>query len=419
MEKSNPYIAKPLLERFLRYVKIWTTSDAHRADRGIIPSTEQQRDFAYVLEKELHSLGIKDIFVSEHAYVYARIPATPGYENVPSIGFLAHMDTVPDVPGEHVNPQVIENYDGKPIPLKTGIILDPKEDRYLDDAAGQTIVTSDGTTLLGADDKAGIAAIMTAADILLNGTEEYKQPHGQIEIIFSPDEETGHGTDKIQLDRIQSKYCYTLDGGHIGELEIECFTAWKSDVIFNGVSRHTGTARPDMVNAITMAGTFVNLLPQNESPEATDNYLGFYAPMHISGHQETASVSIFLRDFYDESMERRKTTVEVLAKAVEQRFCGGSVEIKHTKQYQNMKKKIDENPEVADKLFQAAKKLGITPGCKPIRGGTDGSRLTEMGIPTPNIFTGGHNFHSRTEWASIDQMTYAVRMILELTALSA
>ena len=411
MKHCNDKFAKPLSERFLRYVQIWTTSDDEKADKGIMPSTERQRDFAYILEKELKALGIDDVFVDTHAYVCARIPASKGYEKAPSVGFLAHMDTAGEVSGKDVQPQVIKNYDGSVIKLKDGVTLDPAEDADLTKSIGETIICTDGTTLLGADDKAGIASIMTALDFLLNID---KKPHGQIEVIFSPDEETGHGMDKVPLDWIQSKQCYTIDGGHIGELECECFTAWKSEIVFTGKSKHTGTARPDMVNAVTMAAAFVNLLPQNESPEATDGYLGFYAPMSIEGHIEKAEVVLFLRDYTDEAMERRKKTVSVLAKAMEHKFPGSSVKVKHTKQYVNMKAKMDEHPEVMQTLLKAAANLGIEPIMKPIRGGTDGSRLTEMGIPTPNVFNGGHNFHSRREWASLNQMTYAVGIIGEL-----
>ncbi len=422
MEKTNTHIEKPLLERFLRYVTTWTTSDLEAADKGICPSTECQRDFAYTLEKELKELGIEDVHVTEHAYVCARVPATKGFEHISSVGFLAHMDTVQGVSGKDVKPQVIENYDGSCISLKEGVQLNPVFDKDLTSSIGETIITTDGTTLLGADDKAGIAAIITAIDLILHNKnidtdEKIPVQHGPIEIIFSPDEETGHGMDNVPLEWIQSTACYTLDGSHIGELEIECFSAYKSELIFKGKSKHTGTARPDMVNAVTMASNFVSMLPQNESPEATDGYLGFYAPMKISGHLEEAEVTLYLRDFDDESMKRRMEAVEIFAKAIEQKFLGSSVIVKHTKQYLNMKKKLDENPSVTKNLFEAAKNLGIEPVCKPIRGGTDGSRLTQMGIPTPNIFTGGHNFHSRSEWASLNQMTYATRMVLEIIKL--
>ncbi len=402
-----------LLERFLRYVKTWTESNTENADNGIQPSSPMQTDFAKELEKELKSIGITDIFVSEHAYVCARLPATKGYENFPSVGFLAHMDTVDEVTGKNVNPQVFKNYDGSVLNIGNGILLDPAKDNDLKVSVGETIITTDGTTLLGADDKAGIAAIMTAMESIIKDNI----PHGQIEVIFSPDEETGHGMDNVPVDWIQSKQCYTLDGGHIGELEVECFTAFKSDVTFTGVSTHTGTARATMVNSITMLSAFVNFLPQTESPEATDGYQGFYAPMQISGGIEQSNLTIFNRDFTMEKMQRRLDAIDTFAKAIEAKFPGGKVDVKHTKQYVNMKEKLDENPLVVEKLTQAVKNLGITPVFNPIRGGTDGSRLTEMGIPTPNVFTGGHNFHSRSEWASLNQMEASTKTVIELVKL--
>ena len=407
MKKTN------LLERFLKYVKTWTESNSENADKGIQPSSPMQTEFAKELETELKSLGITDIFVSEHSYVCARIPPSKGYENCPSIGFLAHMDTVEEVTGKNVNPQIFENYDGSILSIGNGIVLDPATDNQLAESTGQTIITTDGTTLLGADDKAGIAAIMTAAETII----KENIPHGQIEIIFSPDEETGHGMDNVPFNWIQSKQCYTLDGGHIGELESECFTAYKSELTFTGISTHTGTARPNMVNSITMLSAFVNFLPQTESPETTDGYQGFYAPMQISGGIEQSHLTIFIRDFTMEKMQNRLKNIEIFAKAIESKFPGGKVDVKHTQQYLNMKDKLDENPLVVEKLVQAVKNLGITPVFSPIRGGTDGSRLTEMGIPTPNIFTGGHNFHSRKEWASLEQMEAASKTIIELTKL--
>lgn len=408
MENSNN-----LLERFLRYVKTWTESNTENANNGVQPSSPMQMDFAKELENELKTIGITDIFVSEYAYVCARIPATKGYENCPSIGFLAHMDTVDEVTGKNVNPQIFKNYDGGVLNIDNGIILDPAKDKLLAQSKGQTIITTDGSTLLGADDKAGIAAIMTAAENIIRENI----PHGQIEIIFSPDEETGHGMDNVPTDWIQSKQCYTLDGGHIGELETECFTAYKSELTFTGISTHTGTARPNMVNSITMLSAFVNFLPQTESPETTDGYQGFYAPMQISGGIEQSNLTIFNRDFTMEKMQKRLDNIDIFAKAIEAKFPGGKVDVKHTKQYVNMKEKLDENPLVVEKLVQAVKNLGITPTFSPIRGGTDGSRLTEMGIPTPNVFTGGHNFHSRSEWASLEQMEAASKTVIELVKL--
>lgn len=409
----NSQVAQATLERFLQYVKTWTTSNQNNADAGITPSTDIQADFAATLETELKKIGVTDVEVTKHAYVCARLSATKGLEKAPSIGFLAHMDTVPEVSGKDVNPQVIKNYDGSVLTLKEGIVLNPEKDTALAEAIGDTIITTDGTTLLGADDKAGIAEIMTGIEYILKNNI----PHGNVEIIFSPDEETGHGMDKVPREWIQSKLCYTLDGGHIGELEVECFTAWKSEITFNGISKHTGTARPDMVNAVTMAASFINLLPQNESPEATDGYLGFYAPMEIKGHIEQSQVLLYLRDFTNDAMNKRLKTVEVLAKAMEYKFPGSSVEVVHTKQYLNMKEEMDKTPDVVSTLIEAAKNIGIEPLFKPIRGGTDGSRLTEMGIPTPNIFTGGHNYHARSEWAALSQMTAAVALVVELVQL--
>ena len=408
MENSNN-----LLERFLRYVKTWTESNSEQADSGVFPSSPMQTEFAKTLAEELKSIGLKDIFLSEHSYVCARIPATKGYETFPSVGFLAHMDTVDEVTGKNVNPQIFKNYDGSVLNIGNGIVLDPAKDKHLAESVGQTIITTDGSTLLGADDKAGIAAIMTAAETII----KQNIPHGQIEIIFSPDEETGHGMDNVPTDWIQSKQCYTLDGGHIGELEVECFTAYKSEVTFTGISTHTGTARPNMVNSITMLSAFVNFLPQTESPETTDGYQGFYAPMQISGGIEQSNLLIFNRDFTMEKMQRRLDNIDIFAKAIEAKFPGGKVDVKHTKQYVNMKEKLDQNPLVVEKLTEAVKNLDITPSFSPIRGGTDGSRLTEMGIPTPNVFTGGHNFHSRSEWASLEQMAAASKTVIELVKL--
>lgn len=403
-----------LLERFVSYAKTWTTSNLAKADEGIMPSTDRQAAFAETLKKELISIGITDVTITEHAYVCARLPASKGYEDKPAIGFLAHMDTAEEVSGENVNPTIIAKYDGSVLNIGNGIVLDPEKDDALVAATGETIITTDGSTLLGADDKAGIAEIMTAMEVLVN---DPAARHGTIEIIFSPDEETGHGMDYVPTDWLTAKQCYTLDGGHVGELETECFTAYKCDINFTGVACHTGTARGIMANAVTMAAKFISMLPQNESPEATDGYYGFYAPMDMTASIENAHILLYLRDFTIEKMEQRLATVDAVAKAVEATFRGGKVEVIKTKQYLNMKGEIDKNPAVIDKLVKAAGLAGTEPVFQPIRGGTDGSRLTEMGIPTPNIFTGGHNFHSRSEWVSVDQMSTATRLVVELAKL--
>ncbi len=404
-----------LLERFLRYVKVWSESDSQKADEGVQPSTQRQWDFAKMLASELTLSGASKVQITDYCYVYGMLKASEGLEKVPPICYMAHMDTVEEVTGKDVNPQIHKNYDGTVISLNCGVVLDPDRDENLAAAKGQTVITTDGTTLLGADDKAGVAAIMTAISYLAAHSEI---KHGPIEIIFSPDEETGHGMDHIPLDLIRSKCAYTVDGGHIGELETECFNAYKSEITFTGVSAHTGSARGKLVNAITMASAFLSSLPRQESPETTDGFQGFFAPMTISGSIESARLTIFLRDFSSQGMEKRKTIVSTLAEAAALSF-GGKVDVVHTEQYQNMKEGLAKNPEVVQNLVKAYEKAGIQPVFPPIRGGTDGSRLTEMGIPTPNIFTGGHNYHSRSEWCSLEQMASAADVLINLAQIAA
>ncbi len=404
--------ADNLMERFLRYVKTYSESSSLNADNGIIPSTPQQRDMAALLASEMKEIGLKDVQTTEFCYTYGYLPASEGYEDTPSIGLLAHIDTVEEVTGKDVKPIVHKNYDGSPIDLPYGITLDPAIDKHLAWAGKQndTIITSDGSTLLGADDKAGVAEIMTAVAFMIQHPEI---KHGKIEVLFSPDEETGHGMNKVPLDLLTSKQCYTVDGGHLGELETECFNAWKSDVVFTGKSKHPGDARPDMVNAVNLASAFVTALPHNEMPETTDGYMGFYAPMAISGTVEQAEVNLILRDFTLDGMKKRMHVVDLIAESTAAAL-GGTVKVTHTQQYLNMKQKLDENPAVVEKLVSAYNAAGVTPTFPPIRGGTDGSRLTEMGIPTPNIFTGGHCYHSRYEWASFSQMIYATEVLIQL-----
>ncbi len=401
-----------LLERFLRYVKICTTSDSTKADEGLQPSTQDQWQLAQILMEELSSLGLKKLQKTQHCYVYGFLPGTPGLENSPSIALLAHMDTSEEVSGKNVSPQIHKNYSGEKIVLDSGITLDPAEDKYLSQAAAshETVITSDGTTLLGADDKAGIAAIISALSYFNDHPEI---PHVPVEVIFSPDEETGHGMDNVPLNLIKSKCAYTVDGGHAGELECECFNAFKSEITFTGVATHTGSARGKLVNAVTMASAFIASLPRHEAPETTDGYEGFYAPMNIEGSIESAKVTLFLRDFTAEGMEKRRAITETLARSTALSF-GGKAETVHTQQYLNMKRRISEAPGVVERLINAYNKSGVPVVMTPIRGGTDGSRLTEEGIPTPNIFTGGHNYHSRTEWASLEQMTRCTEVLINL-----
>ncbi len=408
---SNAEIVGRTLPRLLRYVKFWTESDRTVADT---PSTPGQWDLARALADELRSMGLADVELTGSCYVVARLPATSGRERAPVVGLMAHMDTASDVSGKDVKPLVHEAYDGKMIALAEGRSIDPAEYPDLGARVGDTIVTSDGTTLLGADDKAGVAEIMALAEHLIAHPEI---EHGPLEIIFTPDEETGKGLPDFPRDLVRSSVCYTMDGGTQGELEAECFNAYKAAVVFSGRVIHLGTARGKMANAVTMAAVFVSMLPRSESPEATDGYYGYYCPLDIKGDAEKAVLEVFLRDFEEEGMRRRLAALEAFARATEAQFPGGSVAVKAELQYLNMKRKLDEHPQALELLLRAAETAGTKPFYKPIRGGTDGSRLTEMGIPTPNVFTGGHNYHSRHEWASAAEMVAAVETLVELVRL--
>ncbi len=407
---SRPH-AGPVVERLLRYAAIGTTSDRHASET---PSTPTQWELAKILVAELQGLGIADVSLDGHCYLIARVPASPGLEGKPSIGLMAHMDTASDAPGADVKPQVHKAWNGAPIKLADGVSLDIALDAELADHIGDTLVSSDGRTLLGADDKAGVAEIMTAVAWLLAHPEI---KHGPIEVIFTPDEETGNGMNLFPVKNLKSAACYTVDGSVAGEIEAECFTAYEAKIDFTGKSIHPGYARGKLANASAMAAAYVTLLPRTESPEATDGWYGYYNCLEISGGVEKAHVELILRDFEEEGMKRRIETLEVLARAVEVQFPGGKVEVSTRKQYLNMRRKLDENPKVLERAFEAVRRAGAEPHSKPIRGGTDGSRLTEMGIPTPNIFTGGHAYHSRFEWASAAEMVLAVDTLLELVKL--
>ena len=398
-----------LVPRFMSYVRCDTESNRHVEET---PSTPGQWVLAKALQDELLGLGLKDVKVTRHCYVIARLPPSPGRERVPSVGFLAHLDTAGDVSGRDVKPQLVQNYDGGKIEIAGGLCLDPEKEQGLAAQEGKAIIHSDGTTLLGADNKAGIAEIMAAVEYLVKNPQI---EHGPVEIIFTPDEETGKGLPEFPLEEIKSAACYTVDGGPMGEIESECFNAFKADIEFKGKVIHIGAARGVLVNAALMAASFAVLLPRSESPETTDGYYGYYCPMEISGNLENAALEIFLRDFDSQGIKRRIEALETFAKTVETQFPGGQVIVKIQPQYYNMKARIDEKPGVLERLKQAMTSLGIEWQLKPIRGGTDGSRLTEMGIPTPNIFTGGRNFHSRLEWISVSEMCAACKVIIELT----
>ncbi|MDR1507432.1 MAG: peptidase T [Treponema sp.] len=401
-----------VVPRFLRYVKIWTTSDRRMEET---PSSPGQWDLAKLLVEELAELGI-DRELTSHCYVIARLPASPGFEAKPAVGFLAHLDTAQDVSGKHVKPVFVEKYDGKKIalgPPGTGEVpcLDPKTDSGLAAQKGKAIIHTDGNTLLGADDKAGIAEIMGAAEYILSHPEI---KHGPLEIVFSPDEETGKGLPFFPLEKCSARVCYTLDGGALGEFEAECFNAWAAQLRFSGKAIHLGQARGTLANACLMAASFAVMLPRPESPEATDGYYGYYCPTEIKGSLESAELEVYIRDFDSSRARERIEALNVFARAVEAQFPGGKVTVDAKMQYCNMKEKIDRSPEVLSKLKEAAGRTRIEFTLKPIRGGTDGSKLTEMGIPTPNIFTGGRNFHSVCEWVSVCDMAAACALIVEL-----
>jgi tripeptide aminopeptidase len=407
---TRPF-APAMVERFLRYVVIETTSDRHVEE---IPSTPTQWTLARLLESELRALGVEDVSLDEHCYLMARLPASPGLEGAPAVGLMAHIDTASDVSGKDVRPRVVNDYDGACLFLGAGCVLDPAENPELADHVGDRLIVTDGSTLLGADDKAGVAIVMTLASVL---KERPEIRHGPIDIAFTPDEETGKGMNLFPLERLRAKACYTIDGGKAGEIEAECFNAYSVKASFKGKVIHIGAARGKLANAAAMAASFVSMLPRSESPESTDGWYGYYCPIELAGGLETASAEIFLRDFTREGMERRIEALRSIAKAVEAQFPPGTVELEVTKQYLNMRERLDQTPEVLEKLMEAARKAGADPFVKPIRGGTDGARLTEMGVPTPNVFTGGYNYHSRYEWASASEMALAVDTLVELVKL--
>jgi tripeptide aminopeptidase len=412
-EKDKAWIERRVLERFLRYVCIDTTSDGHSKSS---PTTPGQLELANVLVEELGQLSLPGVELDEAGFVFAHVESNlkDSAAQPPEIGFIAHLDTSDAAPGKNVDPRIHEKYHGKVIELEDGVVLDPEEYPDLSKYTGQTIITSDGTTLLGADDKAGLAEIMTAVEYLI---EHPEVPHGRIGICFTPDEEQGLSMQRFPIEKISAKYCYTFDGGEEGTIEAECFEGYRADLRFHGRSIHTGVARGKLVNAIEMAASFLNLLPGAESPQATDGRYGFYFPLEISGGIEETTLEIYLRDFEETEVRRRAAALESMARAVEAAFPRGKVEIKVEKQYANLRPFLEGVPEVLIHLERAIRDTGIEPEYKIIRGGTDGARLSELGVPTPNVFTGGHNYHSRQEWAALPAMVRAVNTAVNLCRL--
>ena len=407
--------AEDILQRFLRYVAIDTMSDDTQVATKS-PSTEGQWDLLNLLVAELKEMGFDDTLVDKHGVVIARIPSNLDYE-VPTIGFMAHVDTADDVPGNGVKPRVIDSYDGLDIPLNKEYTIRVEDNQELAQYTGETLIVTDGTTLLGADDKAGIAAIMAMAKSL---SDDPLIPHGPLELIFTSDEETGSGMDTFPYDKINCAYCFTVDGGKRLEIESECFNAATVNVHFSGVSYHLGAARGRMVNALTMAAFFINALPQAESPEATDGRYGYYCAHTISGTASEVDLTVYLRDFDLDILNHRIEALKQLAKSAEALYPKGKVTVDAKHVYYNMAMIAKEKPIAMEVLFEAGRRLKMDLQQALIRGGTDGARMAnEHKIPCPNIFTGAHNLHSRFEWAALPAMEDSARLIMEIVKVGA
>lgn len=401
-------IREELLERFLRYVKVNTRSD-ERSETT--PSTTCQLDLARMLKDECEKMGLTEVTLDDKGYVMATLPSNIK-KDVPVIGFIAHMDTSPDFKGEGVNPQIVE-YNGGNIYLNKDINIYLSESNYpvLKDLIGETIITTDGTTLLGADDKNGIAEIMTAMSYLIKQPEV---PHGKIRIAFTPDEEVGRGADFFNVEKFGADFAYTIDGGALGELECENFNASSAIVKVSGSNIHPGYAKDKMKNSILIAYEFHNELPQNESPQHTSGYEGFYHLNDIEGSVESTTLTYILRDFETEGINNRKNKLKDVEEKLNSKYGDGTVEVILKDQYKNMKEIIDKYPEVMERAKKAMEALDIVPELVPIRGGTDGSRLSFMGLPCPNIFTGGYNFHGKYEFTVVSYMELACKTIIEI-----
>ncbi|NLM36170.1 MAG: peptidase T [Clostridiales bacterium] len=403
-----------VVERFLKYVKIDTRSDE---DSTTVPSTAKQLNLARELVKEMEEMGLKNVSLDDNGYVMAELPSNID-KDVPVIGFIAHMDTSPDMTGENVNPQIVKKYDGGDIILnkEQNIVLSPMEFPELRDYVGQDLITTDGTTLLGADDKAGIAGILAAMEYLMAHPEI---KHGTIKIGFTPDEEVGRGADYFDVEKFGADLAYTVDGGKIGELEYESFNAAAAKIKIKGRNVHPGYAAGKMVNSILIANEIIGSFPADEVPEKTAGYDGFYHLNSMHGEVEESNLHYLIRDFSRESFERRKQFVVDLVEKMNKKYGEGTVILDLKDQYYNMKEKIDEVKYIVDIAFEAMEAVGVKPIVRPIRGGTDGSRLSFMGLPTPNIFAGGENFHGKYEYISIQSLEKVVEVIVKIAELFA
>lgn len=399
-----------VIERLIRYAKIDTQSDP---ESSTTPSTKKQWDLLNVLKEELAEIGLTEITLDENGYLFATLPANTD-KQVPTIGFLAHVDTSPDFTGTNVQPKRIDNYDGGDIQLSEGVVLSPKQFPNLKKYVGQTLITTDGTTLLGADDKAGIAEIMTAMEYLVQHPEI---KHGKIRVAFTPDEEIGRGPHKFDVKAFGADFAYTVDGGPLGELQYESFNAAAAKVTTRGVNVHPGSAKGKMVNAITVAIQFHHFMPQDAVPEKTDGYEGFIHLMNFNGTVEKATLSYIIRDHDREKFEAKKEYFRAVEQRIKELYGDHAITVELEDQYYNMREKIEPVKEIVDIAKRAMENLNIQPIIEPIRGGTDGSQLSFMGLPTPNIFAGGENMHGKFEFVSAETMELAAKTIIEIAKL--
>ncbi|VAX20426.1 Tripeptide aminopeptidase [hydrothermal vent metagenome] len=397
-----------VVDRFTKYVKYDTQSDE---DSETTPSTEKQKVLSKDLVEELLELGLSDAHMDENGYVMATLDGNTD-KDVPVIGFIAHVDTSPAVSGENVNPQIHKNYQGGDLEIGEGKVIDVANNPELNAMIGMDIITTDGTTLLGADDKAGIAEIMDA----LNYLKEHPEiKHGTIKIGFTPDEEIGRGADKFDVEKFGAKYAYTIDGSTRGEVETETFSADAVVITFSGINVHPGYAKDKLVNSMKVAANLIELLPKNElSPETTEKREGYVHPVSINGNEEKTVVKFIIRDFIDEKLKEFEDLLKSLCEKAVTNFPGSSFEFEVIEQYRNMKNILNEHPSVEENALESLRRLGIEPIQSAIRGGTDGSRLSYMGLPTPNLFAGGHNFHAYTEYVAIQDMEASVKNIATL-----
>lgn len=407
-----------LLDRFLRYVKIDTQS---KDDSTTYPSTKKQFDLLNLLLDELKEMGLKDATIDEHGYVMATLPSNlpksdKAFGKVPPIGLLAHVDTSPEVSGANVKPQVITQYDGKDLvlPGDPSIVIRVSENPELPKNVGKTVITSDGTTLLGADDKAGIAIVMTAIQKLLDTPTI---PHGDIRIGFTPDEEIGAGTKYFDIKKFGASYAYTIDGDKPGELNKETFSADQAIITVTGRDIHPGTAKGIMVNSIRVIGEIISRMPQDIAPETTEGYEPYMHPYVLEGGVGQSSLKVLFRDFKTEGLTDLANRLKKIIAEVQPLFPKAKIDLAVNEQYRNMRDGLEKDPRGLEALWEAARRAGFEPVWVPIRGGTDGSKLTAMGLPTPNIFTGGQNYHSKTEWASLYGMEKAVETVVHLAQL--